>query len=105
MKAPHQVHWKAALRVVRFLKGSPGHGILLRADSNLELSVYVDADWSTCPITHCSLSAYVVLFGGCPISWKTKKQKTMSHSSAEAEYRAMSAATRRVCLINGFCNK
>lgn len=96
MKAPHVAHWEAALRVVRFLKGSPGQGILLRSDSNLELSVYVDADWSTCPLTRRSLSAFVVLLGGCPISWKTKKQRTMSHSSAEAEYRAMAAATKQM---------
>ncbi|CAF2036991.1 BnaA09g06180D [Brassica napus] len=96
MKAPHVVHWEAALRVVRFLKGCPGQGILLRSDSNLELSVYVDADWSTCPLTRRSLSSYVVLLGGNPISWKTKKQKTVSDSSAEAEYRAMAAATKEM---------
>lgn len=96
MKAPRLAHWEAALRVVRFLKGSPGQGILLRSDSDLELSVYVDADWSTCPVTRRSLSAYVVLLGGSPISWKTKKQKTVSHSSAEAEYRAMAAATKEM---------
>nr|VDC58817.1 unnamed protein product [Brassica rapa] len=96
MKAPHVVHWEAALRVVRFLKGCPGQGILLRSDSNLELSVYVNADWSTCPLTRRSLSSYVVLLGGNPISWKTKKQKTVSDSSAEAEYRAMAAATKEM---------
>ena len=35
MEAPHVAHWEAALHVVRFLKGSPGQGILLRSDSNL----------------------------------------------------------------------
>lgn len=96
MKAPHVAHWDAALRVVRFLKGCPGQGILLRSDSSLKLSVYVDADWSTCPITRRSLSAFVVLLGGNPISWRTKKQDTLSHSSAEAEYRAMAAATKEM---------
>ena len=96
MKAPTVAQWEAALRVVRFLKGCPGQGILLRSDSSLELSVYVDADWSTCPVTRRSLSAYVVLLGGNPISWRTKKQDTVSHSSAEAEYRAMAVATKEL---------
>ena len=96
MQTPRQAHWDAALRVVRFLKGSPSQEILLKSDSNLELSIYCDADWQSCPITRRSLSSYVVLLGGSPIDWKTKKQDTVSHSSAEAEYRAMAAAVREM---------
>lgn len=48
------------------------------------------------PLTRRSLSAYVVLLGSSPIFWKTKKQDTLSHSSAEAEYRAMAAALREL---------
>lgn len=44
MKQPREAHWTAALRVVRFRKGCPGQGMLFRTDSNLELSVYVEAD-------------------------------------------------------------
>ena len=96
MQQPREAHWNAALRVVRFLKGCPGQGILLRADNNLQLSVYVDADWSSCPDSRRSLSAYVVFLGDSPIDWKTKKQDTVSMSSAEAEYRAMAAAVKEV---------
>lgn len=92
MKAPKEDHWLAALRVVRFLKGTSGQGILLQSDPDLTLSVYCDADWSSCPLTRRLLSAFVVMLGGSPIAWKTKKQKTVSHSSAEAEYRSMATA-------------
>lgn len=68
-------------------------GILLSSQSDLKLSVYCDADWSACPVTRRSLSAYVALVGNSPVSWKTKKQKVVSHSSAEAEYRSMTQAT------------
>ena len=94
MKAPRVAHWEAALRVVRFLKGTPGQGILLKSDPDLTLTIYCDADWGACPLSRRSLSAFVVMLGGSPISWKTKKQKTVSHSSAEAEYRSMAAALR-----------
>ncbi|CAH9080033.1 unnamed protein product [Cuscuta epithymum] len=93
MQKPLNDHWNAALRVVRYLKGSPGQGILLRTDSDLTLSGWCDSDWAACPITRRSLSGWLVFLGHSPISWKTKKQSTVARSSAEAEYRSMAAAT------------
>lgn len=66
---------------------------MLTADSDLKLSAYCDSDHAACPLTRRSLTGYVVLLGGSPIAWKTKKQKTVSLSSAEAEYRSMRHTT------------
>jgi len=96
MQTPREAHWDAALRVVRFLQGTSGQGILLSANSDLTLTVFCDSDWASCPLTRRSLSAFVVLLSGSPISWKTKKQDTVSHSSAEAKYRAMAVALREI---------
>ncbi|XP_048635028.1 uncharacterized mitochondrial protein AtMg00810-like [Brassica napus] len=94
--APREKQWEVALRVVKYLKGTSGQGIMLSSKTDLNLSVYCDADWSACPITRRSLSAYVTLVGDSPVSWNTKKQGVVSHSSAEAEYRSMAQATREV---------
>ena len=96
MKSPREMQWEAALRVVKYLKGTAGQGILLSSKSDLRVSIYCDAEWSGCPVTRRSLSAYVALVGDSPISWKTKKQGVVSHSSAEAEYRSMAQATREL---------
>lgn len=85
--------WEAATRVVRYLKSCPGvlQGILLSSDSDLQLSGHCDSDWTACSTSRRSLSGFVVMLGNSPIAWKTKKQPTVSCSSAE--YRAMGFAT------------
>ncbi|RVW38919.1 Retrovirus-related Pol polyprotein from transposon RE2 [Vitis vinifera] len=101
MQEPRIEHWEAALRVVRYLKGTPGQGILLRADSDLSLQGWCDSDWAACPVTRRSLSGWLVFLGQSPISWKTKKQHTVSRSSTEAEYRAMAAVTCELKWLKG----
>ncbi|XP_074302984.1 uncharacterized protein LOC141637318 [Silene latifolia] len=88
---PRTAHMDAALRVVRYLKGSPGQGILLRSNSSLTISGWCDSDWGTRALTRRSVTGWFVSLGDSPISWKTKKQHTVSLSSAEAEYRSMAA--------------
>ncbi|KAL2903744.1 Retrovirus-related Pol polyprotein from transposon TNT 1-94, partial [Bienertia sinuspersici] len=101
MQAPRMEHWDAALRVVRYLKGSPGQGILLPSNCDLRLIGWCDSDWASCPLTRRSLTGWIVFLGGSPISWKTKKQHTISRSSAEAEYRSMASVTCELKWLKG----
>lgn len=104
MKAPREKQWEATLRVVKYLKGTAGQGIMLSSKTDLNMSVYCDADWYACPITRRSLSAYVTLMGDSPVSRKTKKHEVVSHSLAEAEYRSMAQATREVKWLRRLLN-
>nr|GEZ59298.1 ribonuclease H-like domain-containing protein [Tanacetum cinerariifolium] len=47
---------------------------------------YSDADWAGCPTTRQSTSGYCVFLGNNLLSWSSKRQPTLSRSSAEAEY-------------------
>ncbi|KAH9656136.1 retrovirus-related pol polyprotein from transposon RE1 [Citrus sinensis] len=100
-RLPREAHWDAALRVVRYLKGNPGQGILLRTDCDLALYGWCDSDWASCPLTRRSLTGWLVMLGHSPISWKTKKQHTVSRSSAEAEYRSMATTTCELKWLKG----
>lgn len=93
MQQPREEHWNAALRIVKYLKGSPGQGILLSSTAKFQLHGWCDSDWAGCPLTRRSTTGWFVFLGHSPISWKTKKQHTVSRSSAEAEYRSMATTT------------
>jgi len=93
MQAPREEHMNAARRILCYIKGSPDCGLVIHAHSDLQLIGYCDSDWGACPITRQSLTGYLVTLGDSPISWKTKKQTTVSQSFAEAEYRSIAAVT------------
>ena len=93
MAAPTMTHYRAATRLLRYLKGCPGRGLLFHRDSEVQLLGFSDADWAGCPDTQRSVTGYCFLLGSSLISWKTKKQATVSRSSSEAEYRALASAT------------
>ncbi|GJS42933.1 ribonuclease H-like domain-containing protein [Tanacetum coccineum] len=93
MHDPLQSHMKAALRVLRYLKSFPRLGIQFDKDSDLKLRVFSDADWAKCPKTRKSVTGFCVFLRKSLVSWKSKKQATLSRSSTEAQYRSMASAT------------
>ncbi|GJU02781.1 ribonuclease H-like domain-containing protein [Tanacetum coccineum] len=90
----------AALRVLRYLKGSPGSGIQINKIGNLKLRAYADYDWAKCHATRKSVSGYCVFLGDSLVTWKRKKQSSLSRSSAEAEYGNMASTTFEVIWLS-----
>ena len=93
LQAPRHPHMKAAIHVLQYLKNEPALGIFLSKSPTFDLLAYCDADWVACSHTHKSVSGFVIFLGNTLISWKSKKQVTVSLSSAEAEYRSLRLVT------------
>nr|XP_043629875.1 uncharacterized mitochondrial protein AtMg00810-like [Erigeron canadensis] len=93
MHAPMVEHFQLGLRVLRYLKNSPGKGLHIQSCKSLSLKAFVDSDWARCLRTRRSITGYSVFLGNTLISWKSKKQSTVAKSSAEAEYRALATVT------------
>ncbi|KAB2612930.1 hypothetical protein D8674_035246 [Pyrus ussuriensis x Pyrus communis] len=90
MQAPMNSHFTAVKRILRYLKGTMHLG-LTYSKGDLSLKSFSDADWAGDPNDRRSTTGLVVFLGTNPISWSSKKQQTVSRSSTEAEYRALSS--------------
>ncbi|KAK2410134.1 putative mitochondrial protein [Trifolium repens] len=93
LNSPCQEHMDAVIRILKYIKGAPGTGLIYKDRGHTQIVGYSDADWAGSPIDRRSTSGYCVLVGGNLISWKSKKQNVVARSSAEAEYRAMALVT------------
>ena len=92
MHDPREPHLDALKCILRYIRGTLHLGLVLRPFRQDDLVVYSDSDWAGCPDTRKSTSGYAVFLGDNLISWSSKRQNTVSRSSAEAEYRAVANA-------------
>ncbi|KAL6344223.1 hypothetical protein AAG906_035448 [Vitis piasezkii] len=89
MHHPSDVHWQAVKRILRYLKGTSHFGLFLQPSYNFNITCYTDADWASCPDDRCSTSGYCLFLASNLVSWSSSKQKVVSHSSTESEYRGV----------------
>lgn len=91
--APTDLHMQATFRILRYLKNALMIGLYFHHNNNMKLTRFSDSDWGTCPITPRSTTSFHFYLGHTLISWKSKKQHTVSCSSSESEYRALENTT------------
>jgi histone deacetylase 1/2 len=96
MHAPTDSHWAAVKRILRYLKGTTSYGFHITRGSSFALHGFTDADWASSIDDRKSTGGYLVFFGQTPISWKSGKQRTVTRSSTEAEYKALADGTAEV---------
>ena len=94
-------HWKAAKRVLRYLKGTTDLRLTFLKNSSCDIVGDSDADWSGDLNDRKSTTGYYFKFegNGGAISWEVKKQATVALSTAEAEYQAMAAAAQEAIYL------
>ncbi|KAI7948074.1 hypothetical protein MJO28_009982 [Puccinia striiformis f. sp. tritici] len=98
LNRPGILHWEAGIQVFRYLKGTRDIGLRFnKTQQGLNSLIgYADADWASCPESRRSVSGNLVLLNGNIISWKSKKQPTLSLSSTEAEYKSLGDITKEI---------
>ncbi|GKA51956.1 ribonuclease H-like domain-containing protein [Tanacetum coccineum] len=99
MHDPRESHFSALKRIMRYVRGTLDYGLQLFSSSTTDLVAYSDADWAGCPTTRRSTSGYCVFLGNNLLSWSSKRQPTLSRSSAEGEYRGVANAVAETCWL------
>jgi hypothetical protein len=86
------VHWTAVKRILRYLQGTKTHGVRFDPSLGVDFQAFSDADWAGDVSDRKSTSGFLFKLVGGPISWGSKKQSSVSLSTSEAEYIALSLA-------------
>jgi hypothetical protein len=92
MHDPREPHLTLVKRILWYIQGTLDYGLQLHRSSTADLVTYSNVDWAGCPDTRRSTSGYSVFLGDNLVSWSSKRQHTVSRSSAEAEYRGVANA-------------
>ena len=88
---PGPAHWKAIVRVLRYLKYTQNYG-LHYSKYPAVLKGYCDANWISDTKDSKSISGYLFTLGGGAMSWKSSKQKCIARSTMESEFIALDKA-------------
>ncbi len=89
-------HMGGMYRVMQYLIGTKTLGITYDNKRKMELEGYVDSDYASDKVERKSTTGYVVMLGGGAIQWKSQLQNTVSLSSSETEYKALSMCAAEI---------
>nr|GEX54577.1 uncharacterized mitochondrial protein AtMg00810-like [Tanacetum cinerariifolium] len=78
VSCPTDSHMQAAIHLLKYLKGIILKGLFYHVQPLLKVTGFSDADWASCLMTRKSLTGYCIFLGHSLVSWKTKKQVTVS---------------------------
>ena len=94
--APKETHIIAVKRLFRYLKGTMDFGLWYPKGNELILIAYSNVDWAGCVDDRRSTSGTTFFLGGCLVDWSSKKQSSVSLSTAKAEYIAATASCTQI---------
>jgi hypothetical protein len=96
-----ECHWKALMRTIKYLLSTQNIGLKIQPKFNGEyiLKEVSDSEYAGDKDTRVSVYGFVIYLCGAPISWKSKSGRSVTLSSTEAEYFAMSECAKELIFI------
>ncbi|GIZ45743.1 hypothetical protein CKM354_000889600 [Cercospora kikuchii] len=91
---PAKRHMHALKKLARYLRSSQDLGLMFRRNGG-KLIGYSDSDYAMDKADRVSILGSIFFLCGAPVSWMSKKQKSVATSTMEAEYMAMNACAKQ----------
>ncbi|GAU51364.1 hypothetical protein TSUD_383580 [Trifolium subterraneum] len=76
------------------------HCLHIKPSTDLDITGYSDADWATSIDDRKSVAGQCVFLGETLVSWSSRKQKVVSRSSTESEYRALADLAAEITWVS-----
>ena len=87
MHQPSAMHWSTVKWILWYLKGTLNRDLFLHKHTSLHLHAFANVDWVKNFDDRTSMLGYIIFFGSNPISWSSKKQKTIARRSWISRHR------------------
>jgi len=99
MHCASEIHFQAAKRILRYVKGTIDYGIRFSQVKSFNLLGYSDSDWAGCADDMRNTSGYCFTLSSGMFSWCSKKQEVIVQSTSEAEYIVVLAGVNQALWI------
>ena len=102
-----EAHWKELLRTINFVLNSEGLALKIKPIKNgllFYLEGISDSNYADDKETRISVYGFIIYFCGVPIAWKSKSGKSVTLSSTEAEYFAISEVAKEILFVRQILN-
>ncbi|XP_039068013.1 uncharacterized mitochondrial protein AtMg00810-like [Hibiscus syriacus] len=94
-------HFLATKRVLRYFARTLSNVLVfMKGTFPLRVQAFADRDWGGNPDDRRLISGHCVFLGCKIVAWSSKKQKSVSRSTMEAEYRSVVNATAEVTWVH-----
>ncbi|MBW0492435.1 hypothetical protein O181_032150 [Austropuccinia psidii MF-1] len=105
LENPGIQHWNGFLHVLTYLNGTQEVGLVYTQGCSGGIRAYSNTDWGNCLETQRLVTGFLVTFNNSLVIWKTRKQPTVSISTAKAEYKALCDLTSELVWFQQWCDE
>lgn len=96
VQQPTTTHWAVVKRFLRYLHGTPKHGLLFTPSNPFVLEAYTNADWVGSIYDRRSTGGFAIFLGQNLVAWSAKKQPSVPRSTTEAEFCILADAAAKL---------
>jgi hypothetical protein len=92
---PTENHQNIIMKILRYLFATKSRSFILDCNQQPKITTFVDADWGGCKTTRRSTTGIAIKIGSALVNWSSKLQQSVTLSTMESEYIALSDSIKK----------